>query len=212
MRWDVLREIGNDDARALLRLAHRRRFRKGEVVFHEGDPADSLHLIDVGHVAVRMTNLAGDVTTLWLFGPGDQVGELALVDPDRRSATVVAVTRLETVELRFADLDRFRADHPGVERVLLAMLARHVRRLSAHLQEAMYLPAPTRLVRRISELATMFDDGTIPLTQQDLAGLAGTTRQTVNQVLVELRDAGLVELARGCVRVVDPTALARRAR
>ena len=96
--------------------------------------------------------------------------------------------------------------------VLLAMLARNVRRLSANLQETMYLAVPVRVARRLDELCDLFDGASIPLTQDDLAGLAGTTRQTVNQVLVELRDAGVVELGRGRVDVVDREALRRRSR
>lgn len=212
MRWEVLREIDPGDARALLALARRRRFRRGDIIFHEGDPAESLHLVDIGHVAVRTTSPAGDVATLRLIGPGDQFGDLALVDASRRSATIVAVDRVETLELGYDDLGRFRVEHPSFERVLLAMLARSVRRLSGNLQETMYLAVPTRVARRLDELCDLFDGAAIPLTQDDLAGLAGTTRQTVNKVLVELRDQGVVELGRGRVDVVDREALRRRSR
>ena len=212
VRWEVLREIDPGDARALLALGRRRRFRRGDVIFHEGDPAESLHLVDVGHVAVRTTTPSGDVATLRLIGPGDHFGDLALVDASRRSATIAAVDRVETLELRYDDLGRFRVEHPSFERVLLAMLARNVRRLSANLQETMYLAVPVRVARRLDELCDLFDGASIPLTQDDLAGLAGTTRQTVNQVLVELRDAGVVELGRGRVDVVDREALRRRSR
>ena len=204
VRWEVLREIDPGDARALLALGRRRRFRRGDVIFHEGDPAESLHLVDVGHVAVRTTTPSGDVATLRLIGPGDHFGDLALVDASRRSATIAAVDRVETLELRYDDLGRFRVEHPSFERVLLAMLARNVRRLSANLQETMYLAVPVRVARRLDELCDLFDGASIPLTQDDLAGLAGTTRQTVNQVLVEL--------GRGRVDVVDREALRRRSR
>lgn len=212
MRWEVLREIDPTDARALLALARRRRFRRGDIIFHEGDPAESLHLVDIGHVAVRTTTPSGDVATLRLIGPGDHFGDLALVDASRRSAAIVALNRVESLELRYDDLETFRTEHPSFERVLLAMMARNVRRLSANLQEAMYLPVPTRIARRLDELCDLFDDATIPLTQDDLAGIAGTTRQTVNQVLVDLRARGVVELGRGKVIVVDRAALRRRGR
>lgn len=208
----MLREIDAVDARALVALGRRRRFRRGDTIFHEGDPAESLHLVDVGHVAVRTTTPAGDVATLRLIGPGDHFGDLALVDHSRRSASIVAIDRVETLELGYDDLERFRIDHPSFERVLLAMMARNVRRLSTNLQETMYLAVPARVARRLEELAEMFDDGTIPLTQDDLAGLTGTTRQTVNQVLVELRDAGAVELGRGRISIVDRDVLHRLGR
>lgn len=212
VRWEVLREIDPADGRELLALARRRRFRRGDTIFHEGDPAESLHLVDVGHVAVRTTTPSGDVATLRLIGPGDHFGDLAFVDASRRSATIVAVNRVETLELAFRDLERFRVEHPRFERVLLAMLARNIRRLSANLRETMYLPVTARVARRLDELVELFDGGTIPLTQDDLAGLAGTTRQSVNQVLVELRDDGIVDVGRGRVTVIDRAALQQRAR
>lgn len=210
MRWEVLQAIDTDDARSLLALGRRRRFRRGDIIFHEGDPAESLHLVDIGHVAVRTSTPSGDVATLRLIGPGDHFGDLALVDRQRRSAAIVAVDRVETLELRYDDLERFRAEHPSFERVLLAMLARNVRRLSANLQETMYLSVPDRVGRRLDELFELFEGGPIPLTQGDLAGLAGTTRQTVNHVLVDLRDRGVVELSRGRVTVLDRAALRGR--
>jgi CRP/FNR family cyclic AMP-dependent transcriptional regulator len=212
VRWEVLQEIEPDAARALLTLSRRRRFRRGDTVFHEGDPAQSLHLVDIGHVAVRTTTPGGEVATLALVGPGDHFGDLALVDRGHRSAAIVAVDRVETLELRYTDLEEFRREHPTFERVLLAMLARNVRRLSANLQEMMYMPVSTRLARRLHELDEMFDGGPIPLTQDDLAGLAGTTRQSVNQILVDLRDRGVVELGRGRVTVIDRAVLERLAR
>lgn len=212
MRWEVLQEIDPADARTLLALGRRRRYRRGDTIFHEGDPAESLHLVDVGHVAVRTTTPAGDVATLRLIGPGDHFGDLALVDASRRSAAIVAVDRVETLELRYDDLEQFRKEHPSFERVLLAMLARNVRRLSANLQETMYLAVPTRIARRLDELCDMFEEAPIPLTQDDLAGLAGTTRQTVNQVLIELRDRGTLELGRGRIIVTDRDALRARSR
>jgi CRP-like cAMP-binding protein len=206
----VLREIDPAEARTLIALGRRRRFRRGDIVFHEGDPAESLHLIDIGHVAVRTTTPSGDVATLRLIGPGDHFGDLAFVDESRRSATIVAVDRVETLELGYRELERFRVEHPSFERVLLAMLARNIRRLSTNLLETMYLAVPARVARRLDEVADMFDGVPIPLTQDDLAGLAGTTRQSVNQVLVELRDHGVVELGRGRVTIVDREALRRR--
>jgi CRP/FNR family cyclic AMP-dependent transcriptional regulator len=211
VRWEVLREIDGDDARALLALGRRRRFRRGDTIFHEGDRAESLHLVDIGHLAVRTTTPTGDVATLRLIGPGDHFGDLALVDASRRSAAIVAVDRVETLELRYDDLEQFRVEHPSFERVLLAMMARNVRRLSANLQDVMYLGVPARLARRLDELCELFEGEPLPLTQDDLAGLAGTTRQTVNQVLVELRDRGVVALGRGRITVVDRGALQRSA-
>ena len=109
-----------------------------------------------------------------------------------------------------------RVTQPAVERFLVDVLASQVRRLSAQLVEALYVPADTRVVRRLSDVAALYDDGTgrrdVPLRQEDLASMAGTTRPTTNRVLKQLEAEGMVVLRRGGLLVVDPTALQVRAR
>ena len=91
MDWALLTELPEAERRSLLSRSRRRRFAKGEVVFHEGDPADSLHLIDKGRAAVRLTTTQGDVHILRVIPSGGWFGELALVAAASRSATVVAL-------------------------------------------------------------------------------------------------------------------------
>lgn len=211
-RFDILRELSESDERAVLAMARRRKFRHNEAIFREGDPGDSVHLIDKGHVAVRLTTPAGEVATLRILGPGDLFGELAVLDPGPRMATTVALDAVETLSLHRTVVDQLRADHTSVDRVLLTAPQREVRRLSAALSEVLYTSVPTRLARHLVRLAEVFAGDVLPLTQDDLAGLCGTTRQTANQVLQELQAAGVVVLGRGKVTIVDHAHLARAAR
>ncbi|MCA1690711.1 MAG: Crp/Fnr family transcriptional regulator [Actinobacteria bacterium] len=212
MEWQLLKGLSDTDVRRVLASARRRRFSKGEVLFHEGDPAASIHLVDRGRVAVRISTPLGDVVTVDLLGPGDALGELALLAPDiRRGATAVALEPTETLSLDESVFSALRRDDPSVTEVLVQMLAERVRLLDARLMEALYLPAETRLLRRLIDLGRTYGD-TIPLTQEDIAGLAGTTRATVNRVLRREEKAGTLALARGRVTLVDHEALARRAR
>jgi CRP-like cAMP-binding protein len=87
-----------------------------------------------------------------------------------------------------------------------------VQQLSSRVIEAHYIPADKRVVRRVAELVEAFGDPALPFTQDDLAGLAGTTRQTVNKVLRECEAADIVKLSRGTVTVIDAAQLEKRAR
>jgi CRP/FNR family transcriptional regulator, cyclic AMP receptor protein len=216
MEWALLGGIPQADVQRLLSIARRRTFRRGEVVFHMGDPADTLHLIASGRFAVRVQTALSDVAILTVLGPGQLFGELALLQPDaRRSATVEALEPGETRSVHRPDFEELRRRHPQVSEVLIAILAGQVQRLSRQLLEALYMPADTRVLRRVSELAELYGPGdgevTIPLRQEDLAGLAGTSRATVNRVLREEEGRGTVRLGRGRVVVLDRAALARRA-
>jgi CRP/FNR family cyclic AMP-dependent transcriptional regulator len=215
MEWALLGGIPEADVQRLLSIARRRTFRRGEVVFHMGDPADTLHLIAAGRFAVRVQTALADVAILTVLGPGQLFGELALLEPDaHRSATVEALEPGETRSVHRPDFEELRRRHPQVSDVLIAILAGQVQRLSRQLLEALYMPADSRVLRRVSELAELYGPGdgevTIPLRQQDLAGLAGTSRATVNRVLREEEERGTVRLGRGRVVVVDRAALARR--
>jgi CRP/FNR family cyclic AMP-dependent transcriptional regulator len=220
-RWHLLEGLGEAETQALLSIARRRRFARGEVVFHADDPADTLHLIDRGRFMVAVATPLHDTAVLAVLGPGDMFGELALLargdDGARRSATVSALEAGETRSVHRIDFEGLRARHPETAEVLIAVLSGQVRRLSGRLLEALYVPADKRVRRRLVEMAALFaQDGepetVVPLTQEHLAGLAGTARATTNRVLREEQARGTVRLGRGRTTVLDVAALERRAR
>ncbi len=217
MRWLVFDGVPEADVRQLLSIARRRTFRRGEVVFHVDDPADTLHLIVSGRFAVRIQTPLGDVAILAILGPGEIFGELALIgDQARRGATVEALEAGETRSIHRPDFERLRAAHPSVTEVLVAILADRLRRVNQHLLEALYVPADKRVRRRLVELAEGYAPGaaeaTIPLRQEDLADIAGTSRATVNRVLREEEARGSLRLSRGQTTVIDRESLAHRGR
>jgi CRP/FNR family transcriptional regulator, cyclic AMP receptor protein len=217
VEWRLLAGVPVEDVRQLLRIARRRRFSRGEVVFHRGDPADSFHLIASGRFSMRVMTPLGQVATLAVRGPGESFGEMALVSGEaHRSATVTALEDAETFAVHSVDFDQLRATHPEVTEVLLRFLAHEVELLGERLLEALYLPVEKRVLRRLHDLAALYPaangEVVISLTQESLSDLAGATRATVNQVLRREEQRGLLELARGKTRVLDIDALAERAR
>lgn len=216
MKWALLDGLDPERARAVLTHARRRKFARGEVVFHEGDPGDTIHLIDKGHVAVRVTTPLGDVATLRILGPGDYFGELAVISPAPRVATIAALEPTETLALHADIISHLRGEYPDLDRALLDAVVREVRRLSVALLDAMYVPAALRLNRQLVAISASYPADakgrtTIPLTQDDLAGLVGTTRPTINQLLGKLADRGFIELARGKVIITNRAALEKAA-
>ncbi len=217
MNWKLLEALTSDEQRIVISQTQRRRYRRAEVIFHEGDPGDALHLIAKGHVAIRNSTPLGDIVTLAVVGPGDFFGELVIVSPQAgRNATAVALDATETLTLQRGQLDPLRREHPAIDRFLLEVMATQIRRMSLLLSDALYLPAGKRVLRRLLEVADTYGDGApatvIPLTQEDLAGLAGTTRPSANKVLRAAQEAGLLTMSRGQVRILDPDGLTRQAR
>jgi CRP/FNR family transcriptional regulator, cyclic AMP receptor protein len=217
MKWRLLEGVPDEDVTQLLSVARRRTFRKGEVVFHRGDPADSLHLVSKGRFKVQVMTPLGEPATIAIRGRGDAFGEMAIANEGvKRSATIEALEEAETFCVIDAEFRRLRREHPGIDRLVIEFLANEVRMLNERLLEALYVPAHKRVLRRLVELAELYGDGeaaiVISLTQEELAGLAGTTRATVNEVLRAQQVKGVLALGRGRTSIVDVDALAARAR
>lgn len=215
---DTLLDILDDQAKARLRdVAMRRRFRRGEVVFHAGDPANCLHVLRAGHCSVQIPTRGGDLAILTVLGAGATFGELALLRQEPvRSATVTALDAVETTMVTKDDFQRLRASTPALDRFLVDQLARYVRRQDARIIEALYVSVDKRVLRRLIAMSRLWGDGSagtvVPLTQDVFASMAGTTRPTANQALRAAERDGLIAMERGRVRIVDPAGLARRAR
>ena len=217
MQFELLTALSADDQRAVLSRLGRRAFRKGDSLFHEGDPGDTMHLVEKGRIAIRSSTPNGDVVTVVVLGPGSSFGEQALLTEDAvRTASAVALELVETRTLHRRDLADLRANHPSIDRFLIDLLAAQVRRLTGQVLEALYTPAERRVVRRLADLTALYDTGARPVIigvrQEDLATMAGTTRPTANRALQPLVDAGVIELHRGRIDVIDPDAVAKRAR
>ena len=188
-----------------------RRFRRGEVIFHIGDPGDALFVIVDGEVKISLPSETGDEAILATLRVGDVFGELALLDGAPRSASATAISATETVVL---PRDRFReliATEAGVRDALLASIASELRRLTTHVEELHFLDITGRLAARLVRLAqeggTRVGDGGIRLrsnlTQGDLAAMVGCTRQSVNKLLGQFTDDGLIRLDREGIVITD---------
>lgn len=213
--WPLLASLRVEEREQFLGLARPRTFARNEVVCHEGDPADSLHLVESGHLAVRGGLASGATATFTILSSGDYFGELALLREDRRrTASVIALESSRTLAVAGTAFDSLCARNPHVERILSALLAGRIDALSRRLLETMYESLDRRIYRRLVELARSYgvSDGraSIPLSQAHLAELVGATRQAVNQVLQRLAGQNVVSLGRGRIDILDVAALERR--
>jgi len=210
----LLDMLDDDERRAILAAARRRRFKRNEVVFHDGDPGETLHLVVEGHFAIRITTPLGDQAMVRVFGPTDYFGELAILSPGPRRGSAVSLDGGETLSVHRDDFDTLREKSPKINEMLTEALVAEVRRLSAALIEALYVPVERCIWLRLLDLVELFGGDTpvvIPLTQDDIAQLAGTTRPTANRVLRAGEQHGVLELARGRIEVRDHVALRRLA-
>jgi CRP-like cAMP-binding protein len=210
VHWPLLDALSAGARERIMASARRRQFRRGDVAFREGDPSDSMHLVEAGVFAVEVSTPGGDRAMLNVLAPGAFFGELSLVTgagAARRTATVSALCAGQTLVVSEQAFRAARDAHPDVERLLVAALAARVDQLGGRLLEALYTPVDRRVYQRLLELAEIFeggDDVLIPLSQDDVATMAGASRPTVNQVLQRLVASGVIELGRRQITITDP--------
>jgi CRP-like cAMP-binding protein len=215
--WPLLGGLGDAERAAILAAARRRSFGRGEVVFHEEDPADSLHLVVSGHLAVRVSSAEGGTAILNVLGPGATFGELSLVSSSlaARSASIVCLEPVETRVITATVFEQLRRTQPAVDRWLADLLGERVRDLSVRVRDLMFMGLDRRVYHGLELLADLYGGAgeepvVVPLTQEVLADFVGGTRPTVNQVLQRLVAQGVVELGRGRFTVLDRPALRRK--
>jgi len=206
-----------EELEPLVACLRRRRYARGETVFLQGDPGTSLCLIETGRVKLGFTSPEGREVLLDLLGPGDVFGELALLDGEPRSADAVAVEPTHLVLLRREEFVRFLEERPRLAVQLLAVLSRRLRRDAQLVQDAAFLDVPARLARILLRMAEAegeaAEEGLViraRLTQTNLAGLVGTTRETLNKWLGFYETQGLIRWDKGQITVRRPEALRKR--
>lgn len=213
--WRVLGAEAGLDERSLRAVSRRRRYARGDTIFHEGDPAGAFHMLDRGHVAIRLTTRRGDVSIIDVLHPGDTFGERLLIHGDGdRSASAAAIDEVETLSLDEASFRSLREGHPGVDRFLLMVLSNRLRETNAQLLEARYVTGAQRMYRCVLRLAEQFDavdGGVIPLRQSDVASMAGVTRPTANRLLRQAAQDGVIAIGRKQLEVIDAPMLRQRA-
>lgn len=203
--------LSDEEERELRTRMTRRRFNRGEVVFHQGDPGASLHIVESGYFLIQVLTSAGERVGMTIEGPGDVFGELAMLDSNgRRTATIRALRPSETMSLDAEHFNALRTQVSWVDRFLIELLVRRVERLTDQLAETAWLSAEKRVCRQLNRLIDVFTPGPIYLKQAEIASLAQTTRPTVSSVLGELAKADVLQTGRGSVEVHDREALQRR--
>lgn len=198
-----LTDLGDAELETLAAACRARRFKRGEILFHEGDAANTLLLIQSGQVKILRVDDHGEEWILHVVGAGEYLGELSLVDGAPRSATAQALEPVEALALYREDFLALMRRHPEVALAVMGELAGMVRRLSDQVQDTAALDAPARIAKTLLNLALRYGETTpegtrltVRLTQQELAQMVGITRVSVNKHLGWFAERGILTVDR----------------
>ena len=206
------------DLDALTAWGQARRFRRGAMLFHEGEDAEHVLIVRSGRVKVSSFTADGREVVLAVRGPGELLGELSAIDGEPRSASASALEQVDVLSVPAEDFRAFLEMRPRVTVSLMQMLSRKLRDADRKRIEFGAHDTVGRVCHRLVELAERFGEAsarglriTLPLSQQELAGWTGASREAVSKALHLLRSRGYIETARRGITVLDMSALRRRA-
>ena len=171
------------------------RFRRGDAIFEKGDPATQLFVCFSGRVAIVAKATDGRESVLTVLGPGALFGEMSMFDGGMRSAHARALTTVHLIAVPFDDVREVLADRPDVLWAVVKILARRLRATDEALADAMFLDVTGRTAKRLLALADGDDEFRMPLTQEELAGMVGASRERVNKAIALFVKLGWLEIS-----------------
>lgn len=210
-----------NDLSMLATKFHSVSFRRGEMIFREGEPAERLFLIEAGRVKLTVSSSRGGELLIALLARGQLFGELEIID---RGSRAMSARAMEDSRIFSLDGDMFWTlleNRPPLARRLLELMARRLRRADQTSQDLVFFDASTRLARKLLELAdehgepTGRDDQirvTVRVTQEEVAQMIGATRASANRLIAAFASRGWVEWNDGYPLLLSPEALFRRSR
>ncbi len=207
------------EARALDEVGRHRRWPRGAVLFHQDDRSDWVVVLQSGRVKVSSPTTAGGEVVLAIRGPGALLGELPAIDREPRSATVTTLEPVAALVVAVRDFEGYLHAHGRVATLLMRMLAGKLRDADRKRIEFGAQDTTGRVAARLVELAERFGEPTpegiriaMPLSQDELAGWTGASREAVSKALRTLRTGGRIRTSRLRVEILDLAALRDRAR
>ncbi len=185
---------------------------KGDLLFAQGDPSDTLFVVLEGQVAVATRSNDGRESLVAVLEPGGLFGDMGMFDGEPRSADARALDNSRVLGIPYTDARAALEARPELLWMVARVLAQRLRATDEAFADAVFLDVPARTAKRLLELAGDADAVEIPMTQEDLAGLVGASRERVNKALsLFLRVGWLEQRSRGSYRILDRAALEQRA-
>ena len=210
----LLRHLAPEDLKRLAALTTLANYPAGATIFQKGDPGASMMAVIRGRVKMAVHSPEGKELVLNIMGRGGLFGEVALIDGEPRSADAVTLEETDLLVLERARFRPFLAANPAVAERLLEALCKRLRRTSEHLEDVLFLEAPSRLARWLLRLRDEFGKpaphGTrldIKLSQGQIGSLVGISRESVNKTLGDWQKAQLIAIEHGTITLLDADGL-----
>lgn len=207
----LFRAIGPEAVGELAKVVEHRSLVRNDLLFSEGDPAGELYVVKSGRIAIGKKGPDGRRSVVGVLERGDLFGEMPLFDEGGRSLDALALEPTELLAVPYPPIRSLLKENPNLLWEVIALLTRWIRNADEALADSVFLDVTGRTAKRILDLSHDSDEFALPLTQEQLAGLVGASRERVNKTLATFVRLGWLAQEHGKYRILDREALARRA-
>lgn len=193
---ELFSSLDQEDLEKIAGVTSSRSFKKGEIIFMEDDPGDNLFILRKGWVKILKVSPEGKEKTLAILGPGDCLGELAILDGKGRSGMAQTLTALETLQINSSDFARILKQSPHIALSLLPVLTTRLRKANREIEKLIFQDVHHRLLSYFLENGTLEGENLLVkrLPQREIASIIGTSRETISRLFGELIDRGLISI------------------
>jgi CRP/FNR family transcriptional regulator, cyclic AMP receptor protein len=209
---DLFAELDADELAQVVASSERRDLRRGDVLFGEGDEPNELFVVVVGRIAIANKSIDGRESVVALMEAGDPFGEMGLFEGLGRSAEARALEPSTVIAIPYAPLQAVYEARPTLLWGVVALLAGRLRSMDGALADSVFLDVTGRTAKRLLELAGDEDEFVLPVTQEELAGMVGASRERVNKAIAAFVRLDWIDQSERRYRITNRQQLELRAR
>ena len=177
--------------------------RRGDVLFHEDDAPDTLYVVIEGRIAIAKRSIDGRESVVALMEPGDLFGEMQLFEKQGRTAEARALEQSQVLSIGYGPIREVYENRPELLWGVVALLAGRLRTMDVALADSVFLDVTGRTAKRLVEMAAGADEFALPMTQEELAGMVGASRERVNKAIASFVRLGWIDQSERRYRIAD---------
>lgn len=208
---ELFKDLTDAELDGIVGSASVRRLRRGDVLFAEDDESNEVFVVDDGRIAMTQRSIDGRESVIALMERGDLFGEMPLFDGLGRSTEARALEPSTVTIIGYGPVRSLYESRPQLLWSVVAMLSNRLRSTDAALADSVFLDVTGRTAKRLLELAGDEDDFVLPVTQEELAGMVGASRERVNKAIASFVKLGWLDQRDRRYQITDREQLTRRA-
>ncbi len=208
---ELFAELSDEALTRVIAQAVSRTVQRGDILFEEGDRPEHLYVVEDGRIAIASKSVDGRESVFALMERGELFGEMGLLDGLGRSADARALETSQIIEIAYQPVREVFEENPALLWGVVALLAGRLRSMDSALADSVFLDVTGRTAKRLLEHAGDQDEFQLPVTQEELAGMVGASRERVNKAIASFVRLGWIDQTDRRYTILNRAELTRRA-